>query len=1330
EFVIEFTPAQVTDELGWYSVKQNYFEVKMKNKISNALEIEKAEISSENIYPMDALRMGNWIKEELEGRILDSEEEQEFEFLSVLSAEASQLEESISSEGVLVVEFTDNISSWPMELPFTVTVSSQQEAREGDCLTVEPVQWNANIFGGTARNNEVKLINNCYNDLGEPIPIKHIKAELQWQSNPMGAVTLNLMSDSTGENGYVLLEKNMPEEILFEIGEEEEAFGALEFSPIGMENFGQTAKFVVSFEAELGGENPPRINGSNPITAQIDLIDLKKCISIDEGDEANDGLIEIKHDEDEATLTIDFTGEGTATTGTSTTTPGTTTTTPTTGTTTTGNATASYCNKLKFDIEFCKDDPNCAGGVEGGIDVMLGARAFKANNLSDSVTATVKRGGEEIPGLYGMTLYAKVHGKGAYQKIAELDALAHPRTRDWMFLDKYYYEIYAENPEIDENSSIDFNQDTFYLTNKKYIEQVKVKADYCSWGKRAGKNWLGIRHDCKNYHKTEFFPDYALMAQGTLQAERAIEKMGYTYTGEIYPKINLIFPKKIENSIELEEETIEGIKAYLDRDSNLFLEELEIEDNIDADAKGKVIGQKVKLLIDNTRLETEEPFYGILNILFQHDIHSDKKHQGNANAFCRNGNFETYDISPKPGGGDCYNKSGFPVTEGNLHTEKFHIKIKTKEELPELPEQSSEVVSCEMGIKRGITGIDAMPKVNWTWDWSEINKEFCDAKINSKEINYCDATQLTIEITKKLNALYGFLKANSFNLGCPESLTEDELEKEYEVESGKIGISKITAMPSSTSAAIEIELTNNSSSPQTIDLNILEGMQANEYHDTETIFTETLQAGATKTVSKTYSGLAQGTHSVTAFIITENDSIDYSVVSVEFTIGSSQGTASQENCWLEKTTALKSGMPGIIHFIRAKDNVKWTSEVQDAIDLQKLVKFNAFLIKDGYSSDFKQDFAEYYANQEFLGSDIYFLNLENDLGLKDLFLEDKISFENDAGANALSSPGIYLISVEAEFGDSWDFFDEDEAIVNVKIDLHKLRDPTPNNPFYYLPLDGMVGISETGMERTGYGTAYSIVEGEEPIKFTSDLITVPDIGSNPIAMVDTEKVTEFTELTSNPATTGNLLSLNQGTGNINLKYSPSVATPIMMKIEASRTDDAFSVYFKLIEGSTTITNAPNLSFWTGAGKCLDFSGLSVREKFLYSKDRKATQSDERNTSNWSSSYALDWDAINYGGKEFIYSILYTSPDNTYSFAVEDAQVKSSGSGYGNTVSISGSSGIDSVEEIFELIEQEKVCVSQSGGTASYWWNPNYVLGQSGLWNEIQGIDAEEGDCIG
>ena len=81
---------------------------------------------------------------------------------------------------------------------------------------------------------------------------------------------------------------------------------------------------------------------------------------------------------------------------------------------------------------------------------------------------------------------------------------------------------------------------------------------------------------------------------------------------------------------------------------------------------------------------------------------------------------------------------------------QFHLRFKVAAEKQPLPEIDLNTKMCRLGGLVGRTGSGALPKVNYTWAWDDIDLDFCNKY-------YCDAAQFTTVIMKRIYALHKFL---------------------------------------------------------------------------------------------------------------------------------------------------------------------------------------------------------------------------------------------------------------------------------------------------------------------------------------------------------------------------------------------------------------------------------------------------------------------------------------------------------------------------------------------------------------------------------------------
>lgn len=105
---------------------------------------------------------------------------------------------------------------------------------------------------------------------------------------------------------------------------------------------------------------------------------------------------------------------------------------------------------------------------------------------------------------------------------------------------------------------------------------------------------------------------------------------------------------------------------------------------------------------------------------------------------------------------------------------KLHLKFKTQEAAETLPQLEFDTLSCVSGNKVGRTGEKALPRVklNWNFGASGIDKDSC-LESNPNGL-YCDATQFSIMLSKRLKSLKEFFDRNP-SLKCPANPLTGEL---------------------------------------------------------------------------------------------------------------------------------------------------------------------------------------------------------------------------------------------------------------------------------------------------------------------------------------------------------------------------------------------------------------------------------------------------------------------------------------------------------------------------------------------------------------------------
>ncbi|MEI8364764.1 MAG: hypothetical protein WCF78_04915, partial [archaeon] len=428
-----------------------------------------------------------------------------------------------------------------------------------------------------------------------------------------------------------------------------------------------------------------------------------------------------------------------------------------------------------------------------------------------------------------------------------------------------------------------------------------------------------------------------------------------------------------------------------------------------------------------------------------------------------------------------------------------------------------------------------------------------------------------------------------------------------------------------------------------------------------------------------------------------------------------QFTTQSVQCALEKTST----------------NIKdFAMNVTPKFEDTKLVDFRSFLMKDGYSNDFKADFDDYYRHT-IMQSPSWYDDPNN--GLYKYFIDDSkfiftTSFDSEPGTLVLPGPGRYEVTYIVTFDDQWRLFDANNNLVGkVEVKLTKEMGPEYDAPVYYMPFNGLVGIS-TPNARQGYGIDYvgDIIALDHTISMRSEPFTssntvntlnVREIGARPgdIAYLN------------NGDTRGMLFSITSDTTHSNpeLRYSPSRATPVVLKLE-NKENDAYAFYKlgvgkPIIDGGEAAHPGMSLAKWTGVGECESFTGVSIQEEFRNRDDMLATESEfAPYTPSDTVSYGVEWGSstIIRRGNVFLRTVFYTPSNFTttgtaYSELVFDS-VNDTGTFYTKTTSGSKVSltniftDIKSLKEMYDLVKTKDACMAYNGTSIQVYYNPNKI----------------------
>lgn len=1264
-----------------------------------------------------------------------------------LSSDADLLTEPIRLKGIIIVRLspisTAGSATWAVGVPVDIDVGLAEMPSNDSCIVLSESEWKS----ATTRSNaqlQFYITNNCVNNSGEPMELQNLQGEINWSGKDgiIGNVELSISNPLTGETSSEVLQENRPSILSAALAPEVEYSALFTFTPKSG-TLGKTAEFDVSINASLNTDNGKQLVGSSPqsISAEIKVINLEDCIVVDPNPQ--EGIVIQRRDKEDK-FTVDV----------------------------------SECGPIDLDLRFCggEDGDRCRGGTtEGGLNLNIWeAKRLNGEGNDKSREITVSR--TSIPGLYGIVIEARPSGAGgSWVKTGILDVLVQPESGEYFEFDKYKLTLIGKD-----------SNDAVTLTNRALKEDVDVTASVCDWPNTTEKNWKASEN-MKNLVKKNFFPhlaawgiaDFAIGgAAGTVSIlatyilTLTYDFLKYLLDGDVCDKdktislsafsINLagfdfndnryLPPDALGIKISSGKDVLKGITGKYDLE------------NIDLETGESNWKQTVGLIFNNKKgIALDGQRHGIVSVEANEHFYGNPVGHSGGNVHCSSSNFGIFWLPES----DCKN-----VKTGK-YTQKFHVRFRTKEFEEEVPQAVFDEYSCVSGTKIGRTGRSALPRIKLNWNWSEENgiaKNACDE--DNEDYIYCDATQFTIELNKKLYDLHEFLEANEFDLGCPAGSESQESSEEYineqnaqtgrsTVDPGLVGLSEMVIAKEKDSetnmgrVAITVTGKNNNTSLQSIVVKVkLIGTDMSEEEQEKPLV---LSPGSEGDVEFDFTGLSENYYSLIAEITSDSSFLDTDSLGAVLAFPEISDL-SMDAC-RAKTTDTVSGVPIINAFISANPGrIRWTAAVPNLAALDKLLLFNAYLEKDGYTEDFKKDFAAHYTAADYANAPTYFTEMGidengNRYGFNRLLERGNIVFTRKyTFENTIPAAGLYSVQIAAYFGENnWRLFnDKGTPKAGVFVILHRIGDAYPDSPLYAIPFDGEVGKQGSGLlDRQGYGTAYTLANGSDSFYLTEGEHAVKTEGagsSNPTVMVGVEKKNDLHNINSLQSTRGEVLSIER-TGSLKMVFSPSYATPLVMKITKETIgEEKYSAFWTPLSGNVPIDSGSSLAYWSGAGNCRDFSGIPIFEAFNETPDRKAKVEDEVG-GGVEGIYGLDWENADYAGKAYLRTIFYTpagnetgiaskKPEGNIYFYTPDSEgasaaLKGVGGMNNNDFDGGGSSAINSVEDIIGMVEEGTMCVSGSGAKTSFWWNPKAIYEKTGsLGRNMHDFTEGITDCIG
>lgn len=693
----------------------------------------------------------------------------------------------------------------------------------------------------------------------------------------------------------------------------------------------------------------------------------------------------------------------------------------------------------------------------------------------------------------------------------------------------------------------------------------------------------------------------------------------------------------------------------------------------------------------------EEPVYKVLRVMGIRHFYKDKKYAK-----------DDFEIEDKKSWFSFSDNETIDPTTGNLEElpaelidERFHLEFNAVPPEELISENIPPLLDCQDGFRVGDTGEDALPKVSLSWSWGDIEADTCDT--DNPEGVFCDATQFSIALLKKINTLKEYVESNGSSFDCPSPLNFRS--NTAEIPNLDVGISELALEKVQNDAKIIATIKNTNPQPVDAKLTVELFNAANGEKVGESCVQDNIQVLSETKVECSFGGLSNGNYVTQAKLEPRvgctacEDKTASNFLNINFTIGDT----GLEECEPFSTARLAdflaaSGITG-----------------DEAESILKNVSFQANLIEDRYSTDFQNDFDEYAKSESFFEAPQYYTDAKQGLGV--YFRDPKLfTFKPDFGdaipeGYLLPGPGKYNVTVDITYDDaSWKMFDDDGANAKVAIEFEKAGLPEEGSAFYSLPFDGTIGLDG----RTNYGLNFegsNVLINEEQVAMQT--LTLPD--TTPVKELDVRVDESFKRLNTDER--GIVLQVFAGE-TPRLVYSPSYATPVILKM-SNDIGEAWAFYSVAVNNGAVDTG-PQMSRWNGIGvNCKAFDDKPMAEYF-FTPDTHGLN-ENRNCALVPgeverTAYGFEFCDTKRFGDMYLKTVFFSPQDQLTTLKMNVAQKEavfitpnSDGSEIITLDNQVSSGPINSVTDIFNLVKSQHVCVSNEEGKTEFWWNPKKIF---------------------
>ncbi|VVB75550.1 Uncharacterised protein [uncultured archaeon] len=789
-------------------------------------------------------------------------------------------------------------------------------------------------------------------------------------------------------------------------------------------------------------------------------------------------------------------------------------------------------------------------------------------------------------------------------------------------------------------------------------------------------------YKCADHYQTVGYTDFFILLQGT--------------TVSVTPP---------DNSSTSAEQTVPPDAG----DLAFTLSDVSADWNFDDASYGS--DEMVTMNFTNNGLDDSAARYGVLTVNSTEHLHgnnvvnltsdtgTDTSSSASYDVFCDAATFGNYWIGAGGNEGSC---SG--IISKN-YKQKYHLRVVSADTNGE-EAYIKKASSCYFGALTGSTGADALPKVKLDWEWDHINSDACDYA-NPDHI-YCDATQFTIALTKKLAILDTFLAQNDNKFTCPPNPGEVSVEDMLSSVNtdpiiatpfGFIGIKSAEISILNDVATARVTVINNTGGPA--DASVSAGWSGNGGTSLNNTETRQMTFAAGETIVE-FSASTPKYEGMYEFMTTINgEKSFFTQVRRAFT---NRLTSASAACWVPQTTRKYAGLPGVVYYAASTPNVVY-GDIKDTQDLYNAVEFGVYLTKDAFSDDFLNDFKDYYANKILTGARAGTeKDIVNYLASGNFKVKKKFSGENTVEA------GLYDVWINIDANNHFRVIDGNSTKIEVNLIL--IKRPSISSPFYNMPFDGLVGA--TG-GRQGYGSVYTNTS-ENDVEVSTVIgtrtNTFYNAASNGVVSIRTSTSTSFDALNTAIDTRARIASISASDDTGQIILTPNYATPVILKSVVNETVGRIAYE---LDNRNAVSTGGNMSYWTGAAKSKDFFGGNAVETYTDSPDNRLYKVGDNY-------YGFEFKDLTRKGTMYLKSVFFTPVDSSlYNIVskVDGTSFWTPSTEFGVSARLGGIPGmqfnsktedsyIRSLQNLFTAVENEEVCLSSDGTDTIFWWNPKTI----------------------